>query len=179
MNRKTYDAILLLGLRLHGDGTATPELKLRVEKAAACYRQGLAPVIIACGGLTEGIPRREADVMADMLTASGVPESAVIREGESTVTRENILNAIPLMGGARGRRALVVSSDYHIFRARLICRSLGLRADGRGARLPLSRYTPNLYILECFYLAAMALKWDIKGYPGWAKKVVQRLHVPR
>lgn len=176
---KTYDAILLLGLRLHGDGTAVPELLLRVKKAAECYQKGLAPCIMACGGLTEGITRRECDVMAEHLLSLGIPDHAILREGQSTITRENILNAISLLGGAAGRRVLVVTSDYHVFRAKHIYASLGLRADGCAAHLPLNRYTINLYILEIFYLAAMALKWDISGYPDWAKRAVARLHVPR
>ena len=179
MRKRTYDAILLLGLRLHGDGTATPELLLRVERAAVCYRRGLAPVVIACGGLTEGIPIREADVMAERLIALGVPARAVVREGQSTITRENIQNAISLLGGAKGKRVLVVSSDYHMVRAKIICKTLGLRADGSGARLPLNRYTPNLYLLEFFYLISMLLKWDVNGYPAWAKRAVEKLHVPR
>ncbi len=177
--KKTYDAILLLGLRLHGDGTAVPELLLRVDKAAECYRKGLAPRIIACGGLTEGIPRKECDVMAEHLIARGIPDDVIIREGQSTITSENIVNAVNLLGGVEGKRVLVVSSDYHVFRAKIICRRLGLKADGCGARLPLNRYTPNLYLLELFFLASMCLQWDKKGYPSWAKKVVRKLHVPR
>ena len=48
--KRTYDAILLLGLRLNPDGSAQEEMLLRSKKAAELWKAGVAPVIVACGG---------------------------------------------------------------------------------------------------------------------------------
>ena len=37
-------------------GTPREELLLRVQMAARCYREGLAPLVIPCGGQTPGTP---------------------------------------------------------------------------------------------------------------------------
>lgn len=85
MNR-TYDAILLLGLRLEPDGSPLPELCARVNRAKQVWMDGTAPVIICCGGPTGGSGKTEADVMAELLLADGVADAAIIREDRSMVT---------------------------------------------------------------------------------------------
>lgn len=132
----SYDAILLLGLRLSPEGVPRHELALRIEEAAACYREGLAPLIIPCGGQTPGTPVSEAAVMRDALVRLGVPESAIHVEDQSQITVENMLNARRLLG-KDWPRVIVVTSDYHMLRARLICRfSAHMHSKGRKARIP-------------------------------------------
>ncbi|MBQ9198102.1 MAG: YdcF family protein [Clostridia bacterium] len=131
-----YDAILLLGLKLNADGSPRHELTLRIETAAACFREGISDIIIPCGGQTPGTPVSEAQVMREALIALGVPEGAIRMEAQSQLTVENFLNARRLLPGKRPR-VLIVTSDYHMARAKLICRvSAGMRAAGRKARIP-------------------------------------------
>ena len=134
--KSKYDAILLLGLKLNADGTPKHELTLRIETAAACYQEGLAPLVIPCGGQTEGTPISEAAVMRDALMARGVPEKAIHLEDRSLITVENLLNARDMLG-KKHPRVLIVTSDYHMLRAKLICRfSAHMRPGGRKARIP-------------------------------------------
>jgi len=131
-----YDAILLLGLKLEPDGTPRRELLLRIEKAAECWHRGLAPIIIPCGGQTPGTPCSEAEVMRRELLALGVAESAIRMEAQSQITVENFLNARALLQKARPR-VLIVTSDYHLLRAKLICRfSARMRCGGCKAVIP-------------------------------------------
>jgi len=133
---QTYDAILLLGLKLHPDGSPTHELELRIEKAAQCYHKGLSELIIPCGGQTPGTPVTEAEVMQQSLLALGVPSSAICKEDASQYTVENIRNARKLLPQKKPR-VLVVTSDYHTLRACMICRgTAGMRAKGCKARIP-------------------------------------------
>ena len=76
--KRTYDAILLLGLRLNPDGSAQEEMLLRSKKAAELWKAGVAPVIVACGGPTGGSGRTEAEVLKEELVSLGVAESAVL-----------------------------------------------------------------------------------------------------
>ena len=134
--KSKYDAILLLGLKLNADGTPKHELTLRIETAAACYQEGLAPLVIPCGGQTPGTPVSEAAVMRDLLRKQGVPETAIRPEDRSQLTVENFVNARGLLEAARPR-VLIVTSDYHMLRAKMICRfSAHMRPAGRKARIP-------------------------------------------
>ncbi|MBQ9300556.1 MAG: YdcF family protein [Clostridia bacterium] len=134
--KRRYDAILLLGLKLNADGTPRHELTLRIRAAAECFEEGLAETIIPCGGQTPGTPATEAQVMREALLKLGVPDSAIRMEAQSQLTVENFINARKLLPGKRPH-VLIVTSDYHMARAKMICRiSAGMRASGRKARIP-------------------------------------------
>lgn len=136
--KRRYDAILLLGLKLNADGTPRHELTLRVQTAAKCFQEGLSDIIIPCGGQTPGTPASEAQVMRDALVLLGVPESAIRMEAQSQLTVENFINARKLLPDKRPH-VLIVTSDYHMARAKMICRiSAHMRASGRKARIPRS-----------------------------------------
>ena len=134
--KRSCDAILLLGLKLNPDGSPRHELALRVQKAAECYHQGLSDRIIACGGQTPGTPVSEALVMRQMLLRCGVPDEAILQEDQSQLTVENMLNARRLLSSG-SPRVLIVTSDYHMARAKMICRfSAHMRCTGKKARIP-------------------------------------------
>lgn len=135
--RRGYDAILLLGLKLNADGSPRHELTLRIEQAAQCYHKGLAPLIIPCGGQTPDTPVSESAVMRTALLQLGVPEKAIRCEAQSQITVENFRNARCVLSDIRHPRVLIVTSDYHMFRSRLICRFSGhMRCGGRAAHIP-------------------------------------------
>lgn len=147
-----YDAILLLGFKLHSDGTPQEELVLRIDKAAECFHKGLAPIIIPCGGQTPGTPVSEAEVMRRELMARGVPASAIRCEAQSQITVENFRFARQVLSDKRCPRVIVVTSNYHMPRACLICRiSGGMRAAGRSARIPF-HLNPNAHVKEPLHL---------------------------
>lgn len=134
--KRTYDAIVLLGLKLNADGTPTHELMLRIEKAAECYHHGRSALIISCGGQTPGTPISEADVMLQELLRLHVPASAICKEDQSQYTVENMRNARKLLPQEKPR-VLVVTSDYHTQRACMICRrEAGMHAKGCKAHIP-------------------------------------------
>jgi uncharacterized SAM-binding protein YcdF (DUF218 family) len=69
---------------------------LRVaDRAAELYLQGYAPVLIFSGGLgnltRDMWTRSEAELFAERAIALGVPPAAILTEGKSTNTGENIL----------------------------------------------------------------------------------------
>ena len=70
--------------------------------------------------------------MADWLIAQGVPAADVLAETASGDTRENIRNAVALLGHAP-ERVLIVTSDYHVPRAVQVARDQGLQAWGMSA----------------------------------------------
>ena len=126
------DAILVLGAQVKADGTPSVALERRMTAALGAYRERPRPVI-CCGGRGENEPAAEGDVMRAWMIAAGCPEGDVLAETESVNTRENLMNAKRMMDALGLRRALIVTSDYHVPRALALARQAGLEAAGRGS----------------------------------------------
>ena len=83
---------------------------------ATLHSQGIAPLIVCCGGRgrsTEQFQLPEARVMGAVLLLNRVPSSAVLREETSTNTLENLQRALAMLdekGIARDRIMLVHDS---------------------------------------------------------------------
>ena len=173
MSMKRCDAILLLGYGLDENDQATEELCLRVKAAAKAYCEGAAKVIVACGGTTPGHRVSEAAVMANLLRAEGVPDCAVILEDKSQVTIENMRFAAQKLGGAKGKRVLVVTSDYHVRRSVLTAMRAGFRARGYAAVLEHDETWKEKKGKELAYTVDMLLGWQDEGKsrPQWTYKL--------
>lgn len=173
MSRKAYDAILLLGYGLDERDQATQELCLRVQAAARAYHEGPARVIVACGGTTPGHRVSEAEVMARLLCASGVPDTAIILEDKSQITIENMRFAAEKLGGARGKRVLVVTSDYHLRRAVLTAMRAGFRARGYAAVMEHDEAWKEKKGKELAYTVDMLVGWQDEGKsrPQWTYRL--------
>jgi len=119
------DALLVLGGAMQsaqppeqphlGFGSAAE----RVWHAAALYRAGKARWVLLSGGSQPGQVKLapEAEAMAEVLRALGVPASAMRLEGGSRNTRENAVLSVPLVRQVGARRVLVVTSALHMPRA--------------------------------------------------------------
>jgi uncharacterized SAM-binding protein YcdF (DUF218 family) len=133
-----YEAIVVLGGSI---GPAVPPLRPdpelfdssdRVWHAARLFHRGLAPRIIVSGGsyLVESgqapPTQTEAVAMRQFLVALGVPESAIVMEGKSINTIENMQETRALVGTAR---VALVTSGFHMPRALRLARKVGLDAE--------------------------------------------------
>jgi uncharacterized SAM-binding protein YcdF (DUF218 family) len=76
-------------------------------------------VVVAAGGRppATSLQQAEADAIAEMLIALGVPQSAIQLETESTNTRENAANTLPMLVQLGARRVLLITSAQHMPRA--------------------------------------------------------------
>lgn len=122
-------ALLILGAAVWPGGQPSPALARRARHGARLYLEGGYDLVIASGGLGKHAPA-EAEVMAKLLHAEGVPRSAILQEGVSTTTAENIAFSRPLLQ-ARGITDVTVVTDYfHLPRAVMTARRHGLTAHG-------------------------------------------------
>ena len=171
--RKQFDAILLLGVGLGENDQPTEEMHARVRAAAEAFRKGYAPVIVACGGVTQGHAVSEADVMEGLLALEGIPGGAILKEDRSQITIENMRFASNVLGGAKGKRVLVVTSDYHVRRSVLTAMRAGFKARGYAAALPHDSAWQEKKNKEFAYTADMLLGWQDGGKPRpqWTYKL--------
>ncbi len=170
---RKYDAILLLGYELDAHDRATQELCLRVKAAAKAYQEGYANVIVACGGKTEGHHISEAEVMERLLLEEGIPREAILLENKSQVTIENMRFAASVLGGAKGKRVLVVTSDYHVRRSVLTAMRAGFKAKGYAAALEHDAAWKQKKGKELAYTVDMLMGWQDEGKsrPQWTYKL--------
>ena len=118
------DAIVVLGAPLGRGDMLSEVLAERVDAAAALYRAGGAPHVVATGGVTGGATRAEADVLAEALAARGVPDVIVERASKSTL--ENARYTAELLAPLGARRVWIVTQPFHGRRAARLFRGAGL-----------------------------------------------------
>ena len=101
-----YDAVLVLGLELNPDDSATPELEARLQTAAEVWRRMGTDCgkIVLCGGVQPGHHTAEADVMAKWLrrVMELRPNINVVYTSTETFTSEFI--AAVRQGCSAGRK---------------------------------------------------------------------------
>ncbi len=137
---KDRDCIIVLGCAIRSDGTPTPLLRGRVDRALQFARTqealtGKAPVLVLSGGQGADEVVSEAQSMHDYLASLGVPEAQMLLEDRSTDTAENMRYSKELIY-ARDPEAKIAFSttNYHVFRAGLKARRVKMRALGMGCR---------------------------------------------
>jgi len=121
---KKVDAIVVLGGGLDGryDGVRVlPDLNDagdRLWQGARLYRQGVAKRMVLSGGQFAADPRKEAEApgMKVFMLDMGVPENALIIEGNSRTTFENALRTRELLGTG-ARNIALVTSAFHMGRS--------------------------------------------------------------
>lgn len=129
------DAMIVLGGGLNPkDGTPLSTLAYRLDRAAQLYNDGYAPDIIVSGGQGRDEPMSEAQSMFNYLTARGIPADSIFREDQSTNTAENMAFSKRIMDERGCTTALIVTSDYHLWRAVKLAERAGIRASGAGSR---------------------------------------------
>ncbi|MSV28930.1 MAG: YdcF family protein [Bryobacterales bacterium] len=136
------------------DGTVLGESSyLRAVYAVWAYKQDGFRQVLVSGGAPGG-KENEASLMRDFLVASGVPASAIRLETLSTSTRENAVS-VSRMLAAEPRRKVLLTSDFHMFRASRAFKRAGLEivprpfpdAIKRSTRWP-GRWTAFLTLVE-------------------------------
>ncbi len=145
---------LVLGAGLRGE-RMTLTLARRMQVAAAYLRAHPRVTALVSGGQGAGESRTEAAAMADYLVAHGVAPERIVREERSTSTWENLRFSQELLRELPGPPApvLIVTSDFHVPRALLLGRRLGLEV--RGLPCPTPWYTyPNNLVREYFAFAS-------------------------
>lgn len=124
--KEPYDAIVVLGCGLRPDGTPAGRLEDRLLCAVDLYRRGLADVILMSGD-SEHATYDETGAMKAFAQAQGIPAEAIMTDPYGLSTYDSMWRAAHVFGFSR---ILVVTQEYHLYRALYIARHFSLDADG-------------------------------------------------
>ncbi|NBB51458.1 YdcF family protein [Rhizobium sp. CRIBSB] len=127
------DVAVVLGNQVYRDGTPSPRLAARLDRAVELVEQGRIRWVIVSGGTgREGVP--EGDAMKRYLVGRGVRAASIIVDNAGVDTWATASNAHSIMQALGLKRAIVVSQYFHIARTRLAFRKHGLAVGGAHAR---------------------------------------------
>jgi uncharacterized SAM-binding protein YcdF (DUF218 family) len=111
------DVLILLSAAADDEGGISHSSYWRARQAVLAWQTGGFKKIVVSGGGGPGI--------MNFLIAEGVPREAIVAEWRSTSTRENALETARLLQRMPGKRVLL-TSDFHMFRAIRVFRKLGI-----------------------------------------------------
>ena len=121
------DVLIVLGGSTREYGLLGGSSYLRTGYAILAYREGGFRSIVLTGG---GSPVPVARDMKNYMVREGIPPAIILTETASHSTRQNALFSKPLLEDIRGRKVLL-TSDFHMFRAHRVFRKLGLEVSPR------------------------------------------------
>lgn len=141
------DYIIVLGAAIKGNQPSTV-LRYRLEEAYDQYQKHPTATIICSGGRAKGDTYSEAEVMKKYLLKRNVPKQQILVEEQSTSTYENLRNSYALVND-KTATFLIVTSNFHAFRASFIAKRLGMNAYSAPSQ-QLFRGSGAAYLREYF-----------------------------
>jgi uncharacterized SAM-binding protein YcdF (DUF218 family) len=122
------DMAVVLGNLVYSDGSLSPVLRGRVDRALELYQRGRVARIMVSGGMGEhGGHYPEGLAMKQYLVARDVPSDRIFEDNHGENTYLTAKDFLPLADSLHVHSVIVVSSFYHITRSKYIFRKLGFR----------------------------------------------------
>ncbi len=128
-NLEQIDCIMVLGCGLRVDGKPTRMLTDRLDRGIALYQAGVAPKLLMSGDHGR-IVYDEVNVMKQYAIDHGVPSGDIFMDHAGFSTYESMIRAKEVF---QVGRMVVVTQDYHLYRAVYNANSLGIETWGVAA----------------------------------------------
>ena len=121
------DYVIVLGAKVNG---MVPSLSLRyrIDSAAEYLKENPESVVVASGGQGKDEAISEALAIKNSLQAKGIDPGRILMEDKSTSTEENLIFSQALIeshGGTADSSVVIVTSNFHMFRALRLAKKLG------------------------------------------------------
>ena len=134
------DFIIILGCGLNKDGTPTPLLCGRVDRAISFAEKqekltGKKATFITSGGKGDDERSSESASMKRYMLSLGIPEERIIEEDRSTTTEENMIFSKKKIDELdKNAKVAFSTTNYHVFRGGLYAAHEKIRAEGMGSK---------------------------------------------
>lgn len=143
--------VIVLGAGVNGTEPSW-SLKTRLEAALSYLEDNSDAVCIVSGGQGPGEQITEAQCMENWLEEKGIDPERIIKEEQAGNTSENIKYSLRLIGDDDRDGIVIVTSEYHLARAKLIAGRECVRAQGIAAKTGLPVLTVNYFLREALSL---------------------------
>ena len=129
---------MILGCIVNKDGTLTPLLRGRVDRALNFRNEQIENnnqdlTFICSGGQGTDETISEGEAMKNYLLTKGINKKNIIVENKSKNTYENIKNSYQLIKKKDAKIAFS-TTNYHVLRAGLIATEQGIKIEGIGSK---------------------------------------------
>lgn len=138
------DCILVLGAGLNFDGTPGPYLRERLDTAINLYWNGYGDKLLLSGDNGQ-VTYNEVRSMKNYALQAGVPADDIFLDYAGFSTYESMIRAEEIFCV---ERAIVVTQEFHEYRALFIGNTLGMKCQGYSAAPVQSADTEALVIRE-------------------------------
>lgn len=120
------DCILVLGCQVKADGVPSHMLEDRLRRSIELYNMDIAPKLLMSGdhGRTN---YNEVGTMKQYAIDKNVPSSDVFMDHAGFSTYESLYRAKEIFGV---QRVIIVTQEYHLYRALYIAEQMGIEAYG-------------------------------------------------
>lgn len=119
------DCIIVLGCRVNGE-TPSPMLGDRLIVGSELYESGAAPKLLMSGDHGR-VEYDEVNAMKKFAMDRGAPDEDVFMDHAGFSTYESMYRAKEIFGA---KKVIIVTQQYHLYRAVYIARKLGMEAYG-------------------------------------------------
>lgn len=129
--RTDVNYVVVLGCAIFPDGTLTLTLAKRLNAAYDYLIEHPDTICIVSGGQGSNEPTTEAYAMAEYLKQKGIDESRIIKEENSTNSKENLLYSKHIIEQFdKEMTVAIATSDFHVYRSTMLAKRNGLDAIG-------------------------------------------------
>ena len=125
------DCIIILGCQVKDDGSLSHMLRDRLMRGLEVYETGAAPKLLMSGdhGREE---YDEVGAMKNYAIENGVPSENIFMDHAGFSTYETMYRAKEIF---KAEKVIIVTQEYHLYRALYIAERLGMEAYGVSADL--------------------------------------------
>lgn len=126
---QNVDCVIVLGCQVRSDGSPSHMLEDRLKRGVALYELGAAPKLLMSGDHGTAI-YDEVDAMKRYAVEAGIPSENVFMDHAGFSTYDTVRRAVDVFGV---KKVIIVTQQYHLYRALYIAQALGVEAYGVAA----------------------------------------------
>ncbi len=127
-----FDCVLVLGCKVYEDGTLSARLHDRVQVGVQVFENISAEHLLMSGDRHAEDGYDEVSAMQRAAEEAGIPTEKILTDPRGFSTYESVVRLLEVY---RGRRVVIVTQEYHLYRALYIAEKLGIEAYGVSADL--------------------------------------------
>ncbi len=128
--KQEFDCVIVLGCKVHEDGRLSDRLYDRVMTGVEVFESGIGKTLLMSGDRQPDGSYDEVSAMKEAAVEAGVAAEHISLDPIGYSTYESMEN---LLSAYQGSRIVIVTQEYHLYRAIYIAEKLGIDAYGVSA----------------------------------------------